>query len=50
MLFTLSLAQKLGVKHNLQAYSVHPGVIIETNLTGHLDLQSALAEMSTFNS
>ncbi|KAJ5816973.1 hypothetical protein N7447_009206 [Penicillium robsamsonii] len=36
MLFAISLAQKLGIKYNLQAYSLHPGVIW-TNLGNHLD-------------
>lgn len=36
MLFTMSLAEKLGSKHNLQAYSLHPGVIW-TGLGSHLD-------------
>lgn len=36
MLFAISLAQKLGIKHNLQAFSLHPGVIW-TNLGNHLD-------------
>lgn len=46
MLFAISLAQKLGVKHNLQAYSLHPGVI-HTNLANHLDFASELAELGT---
>lgn len=37
MLFAISLAQKLGVNHRLQAYSVHPGASVWTNLLGHLD-------------
>jgi NAD(P)-dependent dehydrogenase (short-subunit alcohol dehydrogenase family) len=36
MLFAISLAQKLGMKHGLQAFSLHPGVIF-TNLGNHLD-------------
>lgn len=32
----LSLANKLGVKHGLQAFSLHPGAIM-TNLGSHLD-------------
>lgn len=36
MLFTMSLAEKLGSKYNLQAYSLHPGVIW-TGLGSHLD-------------
>ncbi|EAW07338.1 putative short-chain dehydrogenase [Aspergillus clavatus NRRL 1] len=40
MLFAISLAQKLAMKHNLQAFSVHPGVIW-TNLANHLDLSVA---------
>lgn len=44
MLFAISLAQKLGVKHNLQAYSLHPGVIY-TNLANHLDFSSDFIEL-----
>ncbi|RMJ23884.1 short-chain dehydrogenase [Aspergillus sp. HF37] len=36
MLFAISLAQKLGMKHGLRAFSLHPGVIF-TNLGHHLD-------------
>lgn len=36
MLMALSLANKLGVKHGLQAFSLHPGAIM-TNLGSHLD-------------
>ena len=36
MLFAISLAQMIGVKHNLQAFSLHPGVIW-TNLGSHID-------------
>ncbi|KAJ5825922.1 hypothetical protein N7474_003060 [Penicillium riverlandense] len=36
MLLALSLASKLGVKHGLLAFSLHPGVI-GTNLGNHLD-------------
>lgn len=32
----LSLANKLGIKHGLLAFSLHPGVIL-TNLGSHLD-------------
>ena len=37
MLFAISLAKKLG-KRGLVACSVHPGTIISTGLTAHLDL------------
>ncbi|KAJ5166646.1 uncharacterized protein N7482_005427 [Penicillium canariense] len=37
MLMALSLANKLGVKHSLQAFSLHPGAI-STNLSAHLDM------------
>ncbi|KAJ5392182.1 hypothetical protein N7509_007672 [Penicillium cosmopolitanum] len=36
MLMALSLANKLGIKHGLLAFSLHPGVIL-TNLGSHLD-------------
>jgi hypothetical protein len=36
MLFALSLAEKLG-KRGLQAYSLHPGVIMSTGLSNHLN-------------
>lgn len=36
MLFSISLAEKLGNK-GLQSYSLHPGVIFNTNLGNHLD-------------
>ena len=38
MLMTISLAEKLGIKHNLLAFSLHPGVIW-TNLANHLDME-----------
>lgn len=33
----LSLAQKLGAKRNLTAFSLCPGIVM-TNLSSHLDL------------
>lgn len=36
---TISLAEKLGIKHNLLAFSLHPGVIW-TNLANHLDMET----------
>lgn len=36
MLFSLSLADKLG-STGLQSYSLHPGVIFDTNLGAHID-------------
>ncbi|KAJ5183260.1 hypothetical protein N7492_000876 [Penicillium capsulatum] len=44
MLFAISLARKLGTKHNLQAFSLHPGVIW-TNLGNHLDWSVELDEL-----
>ncbi|EFR01480.1 WW domain containing oxidoreductase [Nannizzia gypsea CBS 118893] len=44
-LFALSLAQKLGVKSGLQAFSLHPGAIF-TNLGAHLDLETAPQELA----
>ncbi|KKK13018.1 hypothetical protein P175DRAFT_0492380 [Aspergillus ochraceoroseus IBT 24754] len=44
MLFVISLARKLGMKHNLQAFSLHPGVIW-TNLGNHLDWGVELGEL-----
>ncbi|TVY17544.1 Short-chain dehydrogenase TIC 32-like protein [Lachnellula arida] len=41
MLMVLSLAEKLGSKHNLLSFSLHPGVIW-TNLGGHLDWDKEL--------
>ncbi|KAI1252038.1 hypothetical protein MGN70_006610 [Eutypa lata] len=37
MLMAVSLAEKLGAKHNLSTFSVHPGLVI-TNLGSHLKL------------
>ena len=39
MLMAQSLAEKLGVKKGLLAFSLHPGVIF-TNLSNHLDWQN----------
>jgi NAD(P)-dependent dehydrogenase (short-subunit alcohol dehydrogenase family) len=36
MLFAISLAEKLGSR-GLQAYSLHPGAILETSLGNHLE-------------
>lgn len=35
MLMAISLAEKLGPKHGLLAFSLHPGVIF-TNLANHI--------------
>lgn len=35
MLFAISLADKLGSR-GLQAYSLHPGAILDTSLGNHL--------------
>ncbi|GJN74037.1 hypothetical protein PLIIFM63780_008111 [Purpureocillium lilacinum] len=40
MLFALSLSRKLAAR-GLQAYSVHPGVILDTGLANHLDGSSS---------
>ncbi|KAI0173314.1 NAD(P)-binding protein [Hypoxylon sp. FL1284] len=45
MLTAISLAEKLGAKHNLHAVSVHPGTVT-TNLAAHLDWNEAYPEMS----
>lgn len=37
MLFAISLAEKLGGR-GLKAFSLHPGVIMDTGLANHLDL------------
>ncbi|KAI1142096.1 NAD(P)-binding protein [Hypoxylon sp. FL0543] len=37
MLMAISLAEKLGPKHKLSAFSVHPG-LVTSNLAGHLKL------------
>ncbi|OBS21558.1 hypothetical protein FPOA_07894 [Fusarium poae] len=43
MLFAISLAEKLGSR-GLQAYSLHPGAILETSLANHLgNLDSLVA-------
>lgn len=47
MLFTLSLASKLGIKHNLQAFSLHPGVIW-TNLGNHIDWDTEFEDLRMF--
>lgn len=39
MLMAISLAEKLAVKHNLLAFSLHPGVIW-TNLADHLNMET----------
>jgi NAD(P)-dependent dehydrogenase (short-subunit alcohol dehydrogenase family) len=36
-LFAISLAEKLGAKHKLSAFSVNPGVVV-SQLGGHLKL------------
>ncbi|KAJ4254240.1 hypothetical protein NW757_005387 [Fusarium falciforme] len=47
MLFSLSLAQKLGSR-GLQAYSVHPDLIMSTNLGSHLDFASPDKDLKSF--
>ncbi|KAK3319603.1 hypothetical protein B0T19DRAFT_269566 [Cercophora scortea] len=44
MLFALSLAEKLGQKKGLLAFSLHPGVI-RTNLSTHLDWEVDVASL-----
>jgi len=39
MLMSISLAEKLGIKHNLLSFSLHPGVIW-TNLANHLNMET----------
>lgn len=41
----LALAERLGQKHGLTAFSLHPGVIA-TKLVEHFDFTVALPEMS----
>lgn len=43
----ISLAEKLG-KRGLQAYSLHPGVSLNTNITNHLDWVSEGEGISKF--
>ncbi|KAL1879490.1 hypothetical protein Plec18167_003947 [Paecilomyces lecythidis] len=45
LLFALSLAQKLGLKSGLQAYSLHPGVIWSTHLGDHVNWDLQLDEL-----
>ncbi|KAF4993033.1 hypothetical protein FGRMN_6769 [Fusarium graminum] len=47
MLFSNSLAQKLGGR-GLQAYSVHPGLILSTGLGTHLDFANMDADLGAF--
>lgn len=37
MLMCISLAEKLGSEQGLLAFSLHPGVIMNTTLSKHLD-------------
>ncbi|EWG44865.1 oxidoreductase [Fusarium verticillioides 7600] len=43
MLFAISLAEKLGSR-GLQAFSLHPGAILDTSLAKHLDTLDSLVE------
>ncbi|KAJ9223761.1 hypothetical protein DTO027B5_5986 [Paecilomyces variotii] len=45
LLFARSLAQKLGLKSGLQAFSLHPGVIWSTHLGDHVDWNRELDEL-----
>jgi hypothetical protein len=46
MLFSVSLAQKLG-NSGLVSVSLHPGVILETGLAKHLQMEE-FAELGMF--
>lgn len=51
MLMAISLAEKLGPKRGLLAFSVHPGVVFGTSLASHLDMETdivALRKSITF--
>ncbi|KAL7925674.1 hypothetical protein ACQKWADRAFT_318759 [Trichoderma austrokoningii] len=48
ILMCLALADRLGSKHGLTAFSLHPGVIA-TNLFGHLDFAVELPEMAALD-
>ena len=43
----ISLAEKLGIKHNLLAFSLHPGVIW-TNLADHLNTEADFGELRKY--
>ncbi|KAJ7693557.1 retinol dehydrogenase 13 [Mycena rosella] len=45
MLMAISLAEKLGPKHGLLAYSLHPGVILSSNLGNHIDWTADLSSL-----
>ncbi|GAD94147.1 short-chain dehydrogenase, putative [Paecilomyces variotii No. 5] len=45
LLFALSLAQKLGLKSGLQAFSLHPGVIWSTHLGDHVNWDVELDDL-----
>lgn len=45
MLFAVSLAQKLGQRKGLLAFSLHPGVIMDTTLGAHVDWDTDLASL-----
>lgn len=47
MLMAISLAEKLGPKHGLTAFSLHPGVI-STSLGAHLDFSIEMTELGKF--
>lgn len=48
MLMAISLAEKLGEKHGLLAFSVHPGTVGGTALGAHCDLEVDLPALSKF--
>lgn len=44
---SISLMEKLGIKHNLLTFSLHPGVIW-TNLTNHLNTETVFDGLHTY--
>lgn len=49
MLFAISLAEKLGSR-GLQAFSLHPGAILDTSLAKHLDTLDSLGNRLKYDS
>jgi NAD(P)-dependent dehydrogenase (short-subunit alcohol dehydrogenase family) len=49
MLFAISLAKKLGSR-GLQAFSLHPGAILDTSLAKHLDTLDSLGSHLKYDS
>jgi len=48
MLFAVGLAEKLGSKRGLLAFSLHPGVIMDTSLGSHIDWDVDLATLRKY--